>query len=270
MSKLFAGKHMAPPVDTSWRLPRTGHIIVPGWTGAVIGLRAPMRPYYQACRFACQWFYVLCFRGRVFGLHRVPKTGGVLLVSNHQSYLDPVLVTLALPREGNYMARASLFGNRLFRGLIVSLNAFPIRPGTADISAVKEVLRRLRDGKLVVAFPEGTRSEDGRIRPFHAGVASIAMKAHVPIVPTLIEGAFDAWPRRHKLPRPANVWVEYGEPLIAPPRSQTDAEQFAAELADRLRAMQSALRARLGRQALQYDDQQPSASSGAAAATDKP
>jgi len=217
-----------------------------------------MRLYYRVCRFACQWFYVLGFHGRVFGVQRVPRTGGVLLACNHQSYLDPVLVTLALPREGNYMARVSLFRHAVFRRLIVSLNAFPIKPGKADVSAIKEALRRLRDGRLVVAFPEGTRSADGRIGPFHAGVAAIAMRARVPIVPTLVEGAFEAWPRTRKLPRPAPIWVEYGEPVFPANRPGMTAEQLAEELTCRLRSMQSALRRRLGRRPFAY----PSDSAG--------
>ena len=153
------------------------------------------------------------YRGRVFGRQHVPPEGGVLLVCNHQSFLDPVLATLALDREAHYMARDSLFSNPLFRRLIESLNAFPIKRGTADMTAIKETLRRLKAGHLVVTFPEATRTRDGRLAEMASGVILLARKARVPIVPGMILGAFESWPRTSLLPKPHPVVIAYGEPL---------------------------------------------------------
>jgi 1-acyl-sn-glycerol-3-phosphate acyltransferase len=172
-----------------------------------------MRRYYRYCRIVAQALFVLLCRGRVFGTRRVPLEGGVLLVCNHQSFFDPILATLALPRECHYMARDTLFRNRWFRKLIESLNAFPVRRGSADVGAIKQTLRRLKNGALVTVFPEATRTSDGSVRPMQPGVVLIARKAHVPLVPTLILGAYEVWPRRATLPRPAPVIVAYGEPL---------------------------------------------------------
>ena len=82
-----------------------------------------MRAWYRFCRIVCQGVFTGFFRGRVFGCRNVPRTGGVLLVCNHQSYLDPVLATAALPRECHYMARDTLFRNAFFRRLIESLTS---------------------------------------------------------------------------------------------------------------------------------------------------
>lgn len=172
-----------------------------------------MRPWYRFCRFWCQLVFTTVFRGRVFWIWRVPREGGVILVCNHQSFLDPVLATQALPRECHYMARDTLFANPRFRGLIESLNAFPVKRGTADIGAIKETLKRLKAGALVTIFPEATRTPDGQVQPMQPGVVLIARKARVPLVPTLILGAFEAWPRSAKLPHPAPILVAYGEPL---------------------------------------------------------
>jgi 1-acyl-sn-glycerol-3-phosphate acyltransferase len=172
-----------------------------------------MRPWYRFSRFWCQAFFLTFCRGRVFGRQNVPLTGGVLLVCNHQSFLDPVLATLALARECDYMARDTLFRHRIFRRLIQSLNAFPIKRATADIGAIKETLRRLKAGHLITVFPEGTRTADGAIGPMQPGPILIARKAGVPIVPTLIQGAFEAWPRHARWPRPRPVSVAYGAPL---------------------------------------------------------
>jgi 1-acyl-sn-glycerol-3-phosphate acyltransferase len=149
----------------------------------------------------------------VFGARNLPRTGGALLVSNHQSYLDPVLVALALERECCFMARDSLFRNPIFRHLIERLNAIPVKRGTADLGAVKAALRRLKRGMRLVVFPEATRSVDGTIALMQAGVVLLARKAGVPIVPTLIAGAYRAWPRHARFVRPSPIRVAYGEPV---------------------------------------------------------
>jgi 1-acyl-sn-glycerol-3-phosphate acyltransferase len=172
-----------------------------------------MRRYYRCCRVVAHALFLLLFRGRVFGTRNVPLEGGVLLVCNHQSFLDPILATFALPRECHYMARDTLFRNPWFRRLIESLNAFPIKRSAADIGAIKETLRRLKKNALVTVFPEATRTSDGRVRPMQPGVVLLARKAGVPLVPTLILGAYEVWPRQAAVPRPAPVIIAYGEPL---------------------------------------------------------
>lgn len=197
-----------------------------------------MRPYYRFLRFLCQWSMTLLLKSRMFGLRNVPAEGGVLLISNHQSFLDPILVTMALHREGNYMARDSLFHNRFFRWFIESLNAYPVRRNAADLSAIKESLRRLKQGRVVVLFPEGTRTEDGTIGPMLPGLTAIAKKAGVPIVPTLIDGVFQAWPRDRKVPAPGDVIIEYGPPVLPHEYEHLTQEQFIELLRGRLLAMQ--------------------------------
>jgi len=212
-----------------------------------------MRLYYRFCRFWCQVFFVLLLRGRVFGVSRVPRRGAVILACNHQSFFDPVLATLALPRECDYMARDTLFANPFFRRLIVSLNAFPIRRGEADVTAIKETIRRLRAGRLITAYPEGTRTEDGRIGPMLPGIGSIAKKTHAPIVPTLIEGAYEAWPRHRKLPRLGRVGGVYGAPIHPDQPPEWDAQALMDEVRRRLIRMQARERCRQGLPALEYD-----------------
>lgn len=172
-----------------------------------------MRAWYRYCRYLCWALFTVCFRGRVFGRENVPLQGGVLLLCNHQSFLDPVLATYGLNRECHYMARDSLFRNKYFRRLIESLNAFPIRRGAADLAAIRESIRRLKGGGLLTAFPEGTRTPDGCVQAMHAGAVLIARRAGVPIVPTLILGAYEAWPRQQLSPRPLPIIVAYGAAL---------------------------------------------------------
>jgi len=172
-----------------------------------------MRWSYRIAQFGCQAVFLAAYRARAIGLQNVPATGGVLLVSNHQSYFDPVIVAAPIPREVHFMARDSLFRDPRFARLIAHYNAFPVKRGTADLGAIKESLRRLKAGAVVTAFPEGTRTTDGGILPMHAGIVLLARRAATPIVPTLILGAFEAWHRARRLPRLLPVLVAYGKPI---------------------------------------------------------
>jgi 1-acyl-sn-glycerol-3-phosphate acyltransferase len=197
-----------------------------------------MRPFYRVCRYGAQMLFTGLFRGRVMHTRRVPRDGGVLLVSNHQSFLDPVLATLAIPRECHYMARDSLFEQPQFRWLIEALNAFPVKRGTADTRAIKETIRRLRAGGVVLTFPEATRTTDGSIGPMRAGVVLIARKTRVPVVPTLILGAYESWPRSAKLPHPRPVLIAYGHPIYPHEHPEWSDEQCVTRVRDELLAMQ--------------------------------
>ncbi|MCK4342667.1 MAG: 1-acyl-sn-glycerol-3-phosphate acyltransferase [Phycisphaerae bacterium] len=193
-----------------------------------------MRRGYRICRHIARVLFTFLFRGRAFGVQNVPLHGGVLLVSNHQSFFDPVLATLAIPRECNYMARDNLFHHPIFRRVIEFLNAFPVKRGTADMGAIKETMRRLKAGKVVLTFPEATRTRDGSIGPMRAGVVLLARKTRVPIVPTLILGAFGSWPRTAKLPKPHPILVAYAEPVYPHRHPDWTGDQCVEIVRDRI------------------------------------
>ena len=156
----------------------------------------------------------LAFDFKVYGADYVPRTGGVLMVSNHQSYLDPVLLAVKLKRPMGYMAKSELFKNPFFAKLIRGLNAFPIKQGKGDKGAIEETVKRLHEGYLLNIFPEGTRTLDGLIQPLQRGVALVVRRADVPIVPAVLEGSFRAWSKGRKFPRATYIRVAYGPPLI--------------------------------------------------------
>lgn len=168
---------------------------------------------YTFGRVLCRIFTTLYFNLHVYGLHHVPDEGGVLLVSNHQSVLDPVLVGVRIRRPLSYMARASLFRNPFFGWLIKTLNAFPVHLGRGDTGAIKESIARLKAGQILTMFPEGHRTWDGNLLPIQPGVALIVRRAGVPVVPVVVEGAHRAWPRGTVLPRAVPVRILYGPPL---------------------------------------------------------
>jgi 1-acyl-sn-glycerol-3-phosphate acyltransferase len=168
---------------------------------------------WRAGRMICRAFCWLWFDLRTYGKENVPCDGGALLIANHQSYLDPILVAVHLKRPVSFFAKSELFENKYFGWLIRNLHAFPVKQGAGDVGAVKEAVARLKEGHMLNIYPEGSRTDDGNLLPIQSGVALIVRKAGVPIVPVIIDGSFDAWPRRQKFPKPHRIKVLYGAPL---------------------------------------------------------
>jgi len=185
---------------------------------------------------------VLGFRLRCWGRDRVPASGGGLVCANHQSNLDPAFVGLSVGRRLNFLARKSLFSFAPFRWFINSLDAIPIDRDGMGLGGIRETLRRLKRGELVLIFPEGTRTRDGEVGSLKPGFIALARRAHVPLIPVGFDGPFDAWPRNRRLPRPAVVHVHIGEPITYDTiRTMTD-DELLSELHSRIVACQKASR----------------------------
>ena len=207
---------------------------------------------YRVMRNVLRLTVTAAWKVRVFNRHFEPPTGGAIYICNHQSFLDPILMSFALQRPMNYMARDSLFRFPVFKQIISGFNAFPVKRGSADLGALKEAMRRLKDGGQVVVFAEGTRTPDARIAPFLPGVAMLAQRAAAWTVPVVIDGAYEAWPRTQTLPGGGSVVVQY-----APPIPQADArtlkpEQFIQQVRQSIIDMQTEVRRRVGRSPLDY------------------
>jgi len=182
----------------------------------------------------------LLFDLKTYGRENVPATGGVLLVANHQSYLDPVLVAVHLRRPVSFLAKSELFENPYFGWFIRTLHAFPVRQGEGDIGAVKEVIRRLEEGHVLNFYPEGSRTETGEMRPLEKGVALVIRRARVPVVPVAIEGSFAAWPKDSKMFHAHPIRVKYGEAINFEGKK---ADEIIQTLETQIRAMLAELKA---------------------------
>lgn len=157
--------------------------------------------------------YATYFRWRVIDAHHVPLQGGVILASNHASYLDPPLVGSALPRDINYLARESLFRFPLVGAILRSWNAVPVDRDGGGARGLKNILDRLLAGGGIILFPEGTRTRDGHLQPARSGIGLTVIKSTAPVVPVRVFGTYEAYGRHHKIPRPHRIAVRYGKPL---------------------------------------------------------
>lgn len=209
--------------------------------------------WYWFSTFLCRQFCRAFFKFRVYGLENIPSQGGFLLVSNHQSFLDPLFCGVYVKRALNFFARDTLFKNRFFRKVLTSVNAIPVRRGEADMSAIRAVIAKLKEQEGVCLFPEGTRTTDGRISAFKPGLGLLCRKGNAQVVPAVIDGAFEGWPRHKKLFKPfVPISVCYGKPVTAEEVSGMTDDEFAQMLTDRLRQMQSQLRIKQGKKPFEY------------------
>jgi len=157
--------------------------------------------------------YATYFRWRVYGAEHVPLKGGVILASNHASFLDPPLVGSALPRDINYLARESLFRFPGVGALLRSWNSVPVDREGGGAKGLKIILDRLLSGGAIILFPEGTRTKDGQLQPARSGIGLTVIKSTAPVVPVRVFGTFEAYGKHHKFPRPHRVVVKYGRPM---------------------------------------------------------
>ncbi len=153
------------------------------------------------------------FRWRVFNAERVPLRGPVILACNHASFLDPPLVGSGLHRDINYLARDTLFRFPLVGALLRSWNSVPVDRDGGGGAGLKAVLGRLLAGGAVILFPEGTRTQDGKLQPARSGIGLTVIKSTAAVVPVRVFGTYEAFGRHVKVPRPHRIAVKNGEPL---------------------------------------------------------
>jgi 1-acyl-sn-glycerol-3-phosphate acyltransferase len=189
-------------------------------------------------------FVSIAFRARYSGQANVPRKGGALLVANHQSHLDPPIIGAGCPRQMSYMARLTLFRFSPFGWLLQSVGAIPIDRDRSALAGIRATLQSLQQGEMVLVFPEGTRTRDGNVGEFKTGLALVARRAKVPIVPAAIEGAFHAWPRAAALPQCGIVHVHYGTPLLPEEITSCSEQELAALVEERVRQCLELLRTR--------------------------
>jgi 1-acyl-sn-glycerol-3-phosphate acyltransferase len=190
-------------------------------------------PIVSGCKAGLRLLFRVFFRIGYLGLENIPPEGPCLIVPNHQSYLDPLFVGAALPRSNRYMAMQTLFRSRPLAAFLRFFGAFPVATGSADKSAIRDSIRFLRQGELVIIFPEGGRSRDGNLKEFFQGFARIALREKIPIVPVTISGAHKVWPPGKLVPRPGRIRVTFHPPLH--PRESAGREEPAMQVVQTVR-----------------------------------
>jgi len=157
-------------------------------------------------------FFKIFGRLEVRGIKNIPRKGGILIASNHLSYVDPPLLATIIPGGCFFMAKHNLFELPILRYLI-NYYAFPINRQNPGPSAIKMALTKLAEGEIVVIFPEGSRNVADMLLPPKNGIGMISALSKKKIIPTLIEGTDRLFPPGKLIPRPAKMRVTFGDPL---------------------------------------------------------
>jgi len=196
-----------------------------------------MSPVYRFVRSVARLVVLSWFRIRVEGLDNLPASGPCLLLPNHQSALDPILVQGICPRPVATMTKSTQFSSPVFRWILTACEAFPTRRYRVDPQAIRVLLRKLDAGMVVCIYPEGERCWDGRLQPLRRGAVRMALRAGVPVIPVGIEGMYDIWPRWKSFPRLGRtVHLRFGTPLeLGLHRSRKEREPRLADADARIR-----------------------------------
>lgn len=204
--------------------------------------------FWQAMHLLCFTYFVPAYGYRCWGADRVPLTGPTLLVSNHQSFYDPIIVGLPMARRRFYaLARKTLWDNGVVGGLIDRLGAIPVdQENPGDLKAMRACMELLSRGEAMLIFPEGARTTDGRTGQFQTGTHLLIKRAKPTVVPVAVDGAYDVWPRRRKLPRPTGrVGVMFGEPIAAESLIEMGASAALSRLSEQVESLRLEVAARL-------------------------
>lgn len=169
--------------------------------------------FYTFVKLFCHPLVRIYLKLRVEGQERIPSEGPALLVANHASFLDPIVLGSACSRRIHFIVLQSMYDLWRLRWFYWGMETIPVRTEEADPRAIRQALTRLRRGETVGIFPEGGRSEDGSLKEPRPGAALLAAASGVPVVPCYIGGARAAWPPGTYFPAPGRVNVRFGAPF---------------------------------------------------------
>ena len=200
---------------------------------------------YEFSRCQIMAGLTLGFSYRFQGGRHIPATGPALLVSNHESFLDPIAIGLTTTRQLHYLARKTLFRG-VFGNFLRRVNCVPVDQEGVAKEGLKTVIALLKEGKAVLVFPEGERTPNGEMLELKPGIQLIIRKTTPPIVPVGIAGAFGAYPRTEKIPRFSPLFmpasrgtfaVSVGAPLDGQAYAEKEPAQSLKDLQAAIQAM---------------------------------
>jgi len=170
--------------------------------------------FYYVVKAICWLILKIFWRMEIIGIENLPQSGGLIIASNHVSYLDPAVLAASFNRKIYFLTKKEVFKNNFISFLLKNMNALPIDRGKVDMLAFKKAINILREEKVLGIFPEGTRSSNGELQELKLGTIKIAMKTGVPILPAGIIGTHKIYPRGIKFPIlfKHKIIVKYGAP----------------------------------------------------------
>ncbi len=195
-----------------------------------------MNLYFRSCRFLVKVIAKVFLGWKHSGSENIPSSGGAVIASNHISYFDPPIVGSGTKREVYFLAKKELFGKWYSPLLISNLNTIPVRRGRFDRASYLKAIEIAKRGEILVLFPEGTRSKDGKLKAGKTGAAKVSIEAGVPVIPACIRNSNRI---KQVLFSADRVEVLYGKPIYPSEFDSNQSEkerltQFTAEIMRRI------------------------------------
>jgi 1-acyl-sn-glycerol-3-phosphate acyltransferase len=200
-------------------------------------------PIYRFLRLLVHGLNRLFFRTTVEGAEGIPQEGPVIIAPVHRSFIDFFVASEVTNRKLHYMAKDSLWKNRLLAGILPAVGAFPVHRESADREALRRAQRVLEAGEVLILFPEGERRSGQVVSDLHEGVAFLAARTGATVIPVGIGGSASVMPKGKKIPRPRHIHLVVGEPIPAPERtgggriSRSRIHQLTETLAESIQAL---------------------------------
>lgn len=189
----------------------------PPTTSRSVARRRLRRLWYEGWKGIIWLLLRLLVRFRFEGREHEPRRGPYIVAANHASFLDPLLVAVGLRAPSAHMAKADLFAVPVLGAWLRSVGSFPVRRGTADRAAIRHSLEVLAQGGVLLIFPEGTRSPDGRLQSPEPGAALLALRSGAPVLPVAVINSHRVMRKGRRLPSPfGRIVIRFGPPLAVP------------------------------------------------------
>jgi 1-acyl-sn-glycerol-3-phosphate acyltransferase len=191
----------------------------------------------------------LCYRLRTEGSERIPREGSLIIIANHQSHYDPIIIGLVVRnRPFRPMARSGLFRNWFMRHLLRAFNTISVDQEKGDVEAIRTSIEVVKSGQALIIYPEGTRTRDGVTHEFQRGFHVVMKRTKAPIMPIAIEGAFDVWPIFQKWPRlSGRIMARAGEVIPYDEVAAKEPDQLLESLRQKIETMRLELRGEMQR-----------------------
>ncbi len=199
-------------------------------------VRIGSHPVYAAARLAVKTMVAKGLQVACSGREHLPSRGAAVLLGNHSSFLDAVILEALTPRNIWFMAKNSEYKGRFMTWFLGLAKSFPVRRYTVDVQAVRNALRVVQGGHILGIFPEGERNWDGRMLPFKRGTMRLVLALGVPVLPVGIAGAYGLMPRWTHRVKKVPVHVRFGAPLhIEPVSISAQTEEDIASVTEKIR-----------------------------------
>jgi 1-acyl-sn-glycerol-3-phosphate acyltransferase len=198
-----------------------------------------MNLFYTFTQKTLALLFKLCYHHRVIIEDKTAFSKGAIIAANHLSFLDPPLIAASSPTQIAFFAKKALFKNPFLSFLIRRLNAHPVGGGS-ELTSLKIACDLLEQGHKILIFPEGTRSEDGTLKPFKRGIAMLAERTGAPIIPTYIGGTFGIWPKDRMLPCFLNkeTLCVFGKPIYPEQFTENEDPGIVLRVEEEIRRLQ--------------------------------